>query len=72
MEKHKKLVILVHEILPGKGAELNLDVAKLHTSTPIQVPVIVHRAKNDGPTLLLMAGMHGDEINGMDFLKIFL
>jgi predicted deacylase len=69
MQKHKKLVILGHEILPGKGAELNLDVAKLHTSTPIQVPVIVHRAKNDGPTLLLMAGMHGDEINGMEIIR---
>jgi predicted deacylase len=46
-----------------------LDVAKLHTSTPIQVPVIVHRAKNDGPTLLLMAGMHGDEINGMEIIR---
>lgn len=69
MIKHKKLVILGHEILPGKGAELNLDVAKLHTSTPIQVPVIVHRAKNDGPTLLLMAGMHGDEINGMEIIR---
>lgn len=69
MVKHKKLVILGHEILPGKGAELNLDVAKLHTSTPIQVPVIVHRAKNDGPTLLLMAGMHGDEINGMEIIR---
>lgn len=69
MQKHKKLVILGHEILPGKGAELNLDVAKLHTSTPIQVPVIVHRAKIDGPTLLLMAGMHGDEINGMEIIR---
>lgn len=69
MQKYKKLVILGHEILPGKGAELNLDVAKLHTSTPIQVPVIVHRAKNDGPTLLLMAGMHGDEINGMEIIR---
>jgi hypothetical protein len=44
MKKHKRLVILGTEILPGKGAELNLDVAKLHTHTPIQVPVIVHRA----------------------------
>lgn len=69
MGAKKKLVILGHEILPGKGAELNLDVAKLHTSTPIQVPVIVHRAKNDGPVLLLMAGMHGDEVNGMEIIR---
>lgn len=69
MNSQKKLVILGTEILPGKGAELNLDVAKLHTSTPIQVPVIVQRAKVDGPVLLLMAGMHGDEINGMEIIR---
>lgn len=69
MGARKKLIILGHEILPGKGAELNLDVAKLHTSTPIQVPVIVQRAKVDGPVLLLMAGMHGDEINGTEIVR---
>lgn len=68
-QSHKKLVILGTEILPGKGAELNMDVARLHTHTPIQVPVIVHRAKEDGPTLLLMAGLHGDEINGMEIIR---
>jgi predicted deacylase len=69
LKGNKKLNILGKEILPGKGAELNLDVAKLHTSTPIQVPVIVQRAKKDGPVLLLMAGMHGDEINGMEIVR---
>lgn len=68
-QSHKKLVILGTEILPGKGVELNMDVARLHTHTPIQVPVIVHRAKEDGPTLLLMAGLHGDEINGMEIIR---
>ncbi|MGV3630702.1 MAG: succinylglutamate desuccinylase/aspartoacylase family protein [Bacteroidota bacterium] len=67
--KHKKMVILGKEILPGKGAQLNLDVAKLHTSTPILVPVIVERAKIDGPTVLLMAGLHGDEINGVEVIR---
>lgn len=65
----KKIVILGKEILPGKTEELNLDVAKLHTSTPIQVPVIVSRGIEDGPVLLLMAGMHGDEINGMEIIR---
>ena len=68
-EKHKKFVILGQEILPGKGAQLNLDVAKLHTTTPILVPVIVQRAKVDGPTVLLMAGLHGDEINGIEVIR---
>ncbi len=67
--KNKKYVILGKEILPGKGAQLNLDVAKLHTTTPILVPVIVQRAKVDGPTVLLMAGLHGDEINGIEIIR---
>src|SRR3989338_7656220 len=61
----KRFFILGTEILPGKGVELSMNVAKLHTNTPIQVPVIVQRAEKDGPVLLLMAGMHGDEINGL-------
>jgi predicted deacylase len=69
---HKKMVVLGKEILPGKGAQLNLDVARLHTRTPILVPVIVERAKEDGPTVLLMAGLHGDEINGVEIIRRFL
>lgn len=68
-QKYKKFVILGKEILPGKGAQLNLDVAKLHTTTPVLVPVIVQRAKIDGPTVLLMAGLHGDEINGVEIIR---
>jgi predicted deacylase len=69
---YKKMVILGKEILPGKGAQLNMDVARLHTRTPILVPVIVERAKEDGPTVLLMAGLHGDEINGVEIIRRFL
>lgn len=61
--------ILGKEIAPGESAELSMNVAKLHTHTPIQVPVIVERAEKDGPVLLLMAGMHGDEINGMEIIR---
>lgn len=69
ISKRKKIVMLGEEILPGKGAQLNLNVAKLHTHTPVQVPVIINRALNDGPVVLLMAGMHGDEINGVEIIR---
>lgn len=65
----KKFTILGTEIQPGKGAQLSMNVAKLHTHTPVQVPVFVERAMKDGPVLLLMAGMHGDEINGMEIIR---
>lgn len=67
--QNKKLIILGQEIVPGKNYELNLSVAKLHTSTPVQIPIHVNRAKEDGPTVILMAGMHGDEINGIEIIR---
>lgn len=48
---------------------LDLEVAKLHTRTPIKVPVIVTRSKKDGPVVLLMAGVHGDEVNGVAIVR---
>lgn len=49
--------------------QFNLDIAKLHTRTPIEVPVIIERAVTDGPTLLLLGGLHGDEINGIEVIR---
>lgn len=62
-------MLLGKEIQPGESVELSLDVAKLHTHTPVQVPIFVDRSVNDGPVILLMAGMHGDEINGMEIIR---
>lgn len=64
-----KLVILGREIKKGEGAILELEVAKLHTRNSIKIVVIVERAKLDGPTLLLMGGVHGDEINGVAIVR---
>ena len=68
-QKNKSLFLLGQEILPGKNYQLNLSVAKLHTSSPISIPVIVERAMEDGPTVVLMAGLHGDEINGVETIR---
>jgi predicted deacylase len=65
----KKLTILGEDILPGKTVQLTLNVAKLHTHTQVQIPVFVSRSKKDGPVLLLMAGLHGDEINGVEIVR---
>jgi predicted deacylase len=48
---------------------VTLEVAKLHTNTPIQIPVIVQHARKKGPTLLLLAGLHGDEVNGTEVVR---
>lgn len=64
-----RFVILGKEIKKGERAFLELEVAKLHTRNSIKIPVIVERAKKDGPTLLIMAGVHGDEVNGVAIVR---
>lgn len=64
-----KMMLLGQEIAPGKGYQLNLSVAKMHSNTNVNVPVIVERANIDGPIIVLMAGVHGDEINGVEVIR---
>ncbi len=71
-EKRKTVTILGENILPGRKKVLNLDIARLHTYTKLEVPVIVERAKTDGPVLLLMAGIHGNELNGVEIVRELL
>ncbi|WP_267740273.1 succinylglutamate desuccinylase/aspartoacylase family protein [Myroides injenensis] len=61
--------ILDETILPGETKTLNLEIARLHTATKLKIPVIVSRALEDGPTVLLSAGLHGDELNGVDIVR---
>ncbi|QSE99112.1 succinylglutamate desuccinylase/aspartoacylase family protein [Fulvivirga lutea] len=65
----KQMVIDGHKIEPGQNLQINALIARLPTRTPINIPVFVSRAKLDGPTLLIMAGVHGDETNGVEILR---
>ena len=62
------MIILTKEIGFGKTI-LHLDIATLHTGTPIDLPVIIQRAKKLGPTVLLTAGIKGNEINGVEIVR---
>jgi len=64
-----KLTLLGTEIKRGDSICLQFDVAKLHTRNSIQVPIFIERAKKDGPILLLLGGVHGDEINGVEIVR---
>ncbi len=67
--KNDILHILGEDIHPGESKEVNFDVANLHTSTPVNVPVIIERSKKPGPTVLFTAGIHGDEVNGVEIVR---
>ena len=61
--------ILGREIKKGESAFLELEVAKQHTRSSLKIPIIIERAKREGPTLLLMGGVHGDEVNGVAVVR---
>lgn len=63
------IVINGEEISPGQNAQINLNVAKLPTHTMIDLPVYVFRGNEDGPSILITAGIHGDELNGVETLR---
>ena len=64
-----KLILLGEEIKRGDSVCLQFDVAKLHTRNSIRVPIFIERAKKDGPVLLLLGGVHGDEMNGVEIVR---
>ncbi len=59
-------------ILPGERVLTRLVVSRLPSGTLIDVPVHVLRGPAPGPVLLLMAGMHGDEVNGIETIRRML
>ncbi|MBR9913237.1 MAG: succinylglutamate desuccinylase/aspartoacylase family protein [Algicola sp.] len=63
------LNILGEAVALGKSATVSFNVAKLHTQNTIDVPVIIERSKKPGPTVLMTAGIHGDEVNGVEIVR---
>lgn len=69
-EDNKNTITILGEEIPlGASREINFNIAKLHTATKIEIPIIIERSKIPGPTILFSAGIHGDEINGVDIVR---
>ncbi len=72
MKPNRPLVIMDTFIPPGERTVLNLDIARLHTHSKVEIPVIIERAEKDGPVLLLIGGIHGNEVNGIEIIRSFI
>jgi uncharacterized protein len=66
---HKDITIIGETVLPGQSKTINMEIARLHTMTKLKIPIIVERSKLDGPVVLFSAGLHGDEINGIEIVR---
>ena len=56
----------------GENTKVNLNVYYLPTGAKMEIPVYVFRSKKKGPSVLFMAGVHGDEINGIEIIRNLL
>lgn len=65
----RNLKILGKSIIPGATKTIELKIAKLHTMTQLKIPIIVSRSVYEGPTVLLTAGLHGDELTGIEIVR---
>ncbi|MBA3679871.1 MAG: succinylglutamate desuccinylase/aspartoacylase family protein [Bacteroidetes bacterium] len=65
----KTITINGQKIEPGENKTVILNSYELHTKTKIEIPVHVIHSKNPGPSILLCAGMHGEETNGIEIIR---
>lgn len=54
---------------PGEGGVVEYLAGHLPSGHPMQAHIHVFRGLSPGPSLLLLAGMHGDEVNGVELLR---
>jgi len=69
MTQTESFHILDKEVLPGETKTVNLKIAQLHTMTELKIPIIVSHSNLKGPVVLLSAGLHGDEFNGIEAVR---
>ncbi len=53
----------------GRHEQVRIPAGRLPTGNPVQVQVEVFRALESGPAVLLLAGVHGDEVNGVEIIR---
>jgi predicted deacylase len=71
-EENKNIIIGGQTVSPGENKLLKISIDRLPTGTLIDIPVYVFNAKKPGPTILVQAGLHGDEINGIEIVRRML
>ncbi|MCC7301770.1 MAG: succinylglutamate desuccinylase/aspartoacylase family protein [Bacteroidia bacterium] len=66
------IIINKQAIAPGENKEVTLNIYRLPTRTVMEIPVHVFRSSEEGPCVLISAGLHGDEINGIEIIRTLL
>ena len=68
-QKNGVIEIGGESVSPGERASIDVDLGRLYTHTPVTIPVQVINGRRKGPTLLVSAALHGDELNGVEIIR---
>ncbi len=61
--------IVGEQVALGESRDLSLVVTQSFSGTDVSIPLKVVRGAQPGPTLLLTAAVHGDELNGTGMIR---
>jgi predicted deacylase len=53
-------------VYPSEQSEIKISVAKMPSDTRLYMHAFIYRSDKPGPTVLILGGVHGDEINGVE------
>lgn len=57
------------EIAPGQQEVVKISVGRLPSGNVIKIQAHVYRGPLEGPVALILAGVHGDEVNGVEIVR---
>ncbi|CAH1000230.1 N-alpha-acetyl-L-2,4-diaminobutyric acid deacetylase [Neolewinella maritima] len=63
------LTVANGEFYPGQSGVVELVAGQLPSGSAVSIVAHVFRSFKPGPTILFLAGVHGDEINGVEILR---
>lgn len=72
MPKRARFEIGGKTILPGHRKTIDLPVSALSDHTPVTMSAHVIHGKTDGPAMFVSAGIHGDEVIGIEIVRRLL
>ena len=72
MPKRPDFEIGSAQIAPGTRRTIDLPVSVLSDHTPVTMSVHVVHGRFDGPTVFVSAGVHGDEVIGVEIVRRLL
>ena len=68
-DRSEFLQLLGREIAPGTTSKFPFIPDRSFEASYLNMPVFVARGMTPGPTLCLAAGIHGDELNGVEIVR---